>query len=85
MGNFGNVKNEDLFGKKTWIFEIPCECKILLPLGKIPRSSLAILGTSLKSVINSGLDSYSSHAKDIVGEAYVFIIFYPLLKNLIFL
>ena len=77
MGNFGKVK-EDLFGKKVWIFEIPRECKILLSLGKNLRFSFALRRTSIKSLANTELDSYSSHSQDIVGEVYdAFMIFYP--------
>ena len=75
--NFGKIKNEDLFGKIIWIFEIPCECKILLPLSKNPRSSFAVSKTSLKSLINTKLDSYSSLSEDLVGKAYAFMVFHP--------
>ena len=55
-----------------------CECKILLPLSKNPRSSFVVHGTSLKSLINTGLDSSFSHSKDVVGKAYAFLIFHSL-------
>ena len=51
--------------------------KSFSPLSKNPSSSFAVGGTSLKSLINTGLDSYPLNSKDIVGEAYAFIIFHP--------
>ena len=75
--NFGKITDEDLFGKKIWFFEIPCECKILLPQSKNPRCSFTERGTCLKSLINTRLDSYSSLSEDIVGEAYAFMVFHP--------
>ena len=48
------------------------------PLSKNPRCSFAVHGTSLKSLINSILDFYISHSKDIVGEAYAFMVFHPI-------
>ena len=77
VGNFGKIKDEDLFGRKRRIFEISCECTILLPLSKNSRSSFAVRGTTLKSWINIRLDSYSSHCKVIVGEAYAFMVLHP--------
>ena len=76
VGNFGKVK-DDLLGKKTWVLEILCECKILLPLSKNPISSFVVRGTTPKSLINTGQDSYSSNSKHIVGVAYVFMVFHP--------
>ena len=76
VGNFGEINDEDLFGKKIWIFEIPCEGQILLSLGKNPRSSFAVRKTSLKHLINTKLDSYSSLSEDIVGEAYALMVFH---------
>ena len=75
VGNFGKI--EDLFGRKMWIIEILCECKILLSLSQNLRCSFAVRGTSLKSLIGIRLDSYSSHFKDIVGEAYAVMVLHP--------
>ena len=57
-------------------WEILERLEMKICLGK-KYEGFAVRWISLKSLINTGLDSYSSHSKDIVGEVYAFMIFHP--------
>ena len=65
------------FERKYGFLRYRVNAKSCFPQSKNSRSSFAVRRISLKNLINTGLDSYSSHSKDKVGEAYAFMIFHP--------